>query len=81
MDLSNMTFAGLATVGIVNVATFFMPNLNSKTKFALSICAAFALTFVPKELGIELYDKVKTALEIAFAVSGTYKMATKLGGN
>lgn len=81
MDISNMTFAGLATAGIVNVVTFFKPNLNSKTKFALSILAAFALTFVPKEMGVELYDKLKTAIEIAFAVSGTYKIATKFGGN
>lgn len=80
MDFTNMTFVGLATLGIVNVVGFFKPTLDSKTKFALSVVAALALSFVPVELGNALYDKVKLAAEVAFAVSGSYKLATKVGG-
>jgi FtsH-binding integral membrane protein len=77
--LSSITFVGLATLGIVNVVGFFYPNLDSKTKFAISIVAAFGLTFVPAEMGNVLLEKMKTALEVAFAASGTYKLAQKVG--
>ena len=80
MDFTNMTFVGLATLGIVNVIGFFKPTLDSKTKFALSVLAGFALTFVPAELGNVLYNKAKLAIEVAFAVSGAYKLGTKVGG-
>jgi hypothetical protein len=79
MDFSNMTFVGLATLGVVNVIGFFKPTLDSKTKFGLSIAAAFAFTFIPAELGNLIADKLKLAIEIAFAVSGSYKIATKIG--
>lgn len=79
-DLTNITFIGLATLGIVNVVTLFIPDLDSKYKFIISIVAAFGLTFVPESFSIILFDKMKTALEIAFAASGTYKLAQKVGG-
>ena len=84
MDLSfltNITFVGLATLGIVNVVTMFKPGLDSKYKFIVSIVAAFALTFVPAEIGNIVLDKMKVALEVAFSASGTYKLAQKIGGS
>ena len=81
MDLANSTFIGLATLGTVNVVTFFYPNLDSKLKFGLSIVAAFVLTFVPAGVGGLVLDKVKLAIETALAVSGSYKLAMKVGGN
>lgn len=80
MDFTSMTFAGLATLGIVNVITFWKPGLDSKVKFAISICAALAFLFVPADIGNMLANKIKEAIEIAFAVSGTYKLATRIGG-
>jgi hypothetical protein len=80
MDFTSMTFAGLATLGIVNVIGFFKPDLDSKVKFAISIGAALAFLFVPADVGNMLANKIKEAIEIAFAVSGTYKLATKVGG-
>ena len=80
MDLNNITFIGLATLGIVNVVTLFKGDLDSRYKFLISIVAAFALTFVPESFGVMLLDKMKVALEIAFAASGTYKLAQKVGG-
>ena len=81
MDLANATFIGLATLGMVNVTTFFYPNLDSKLKFGLSIVAAFVLTFVPPSIGVLVLDKAKLAIETALAVSGSYKLAMKVGGN
>jgi hypothetical protein len=80
MDFESVTFVGLATLGIVNVVTLFKSDLDSKYKFLISIIAAFALTFIPSSLGIVLLDKMKIALEVAFASSGTYKLAQKIGG-
>lgn len=80
MDLSGMTFIGLVTVGVVNVVTFFKPNLDSKVKFAIALVAAFVLTFVPADLGVLILDKLKIAIEVALASSGAYKLAMKVGG-
>ena len=80
MDFSNLTFVGLATLGVVNVIGFFKPTLDSKTKFGLSVLAAFAFTFIPAELGNAIFDKHKIAIEVAFAMSGTYKIASKVSG-
>lgn len=80
MDFTSMTFAGLATLGLVNVIGFWKPNLDSKVKFTISILAALAFLFVPADLGSMLADKIRQAIEIALAVSGTYKLAQKVGG-
>ena len=80
MDLTNITFVGLATLGIVNVVTLFKSDLDSRYKFLISIVGAFVLTFIPETLGAVLLDKMKLALEVAFATSGTYKLAQKMGG-
>ena len=80
MDLTGATFIGLMTLGAVNVITFFVKDLKSEYKFALSVGIAFALTFVPESVGNIILNKLKVALEIAFAASGSYKLATRAGG-
>lgn len=79
MDLTSMTLAGLFAIGVVNVITFFRPDLDNKIKFALAFLAAFIALFVPAELGNEVLNKAKLALEVAFASSGTYKLFGKIG--
>jgi hypothetical protein len=81
MDLTNITFVGLITLGVVNVISFFKPAMQSSIKFGISILVAFALTFIPADLGNIILDKAKIAIEVAFAASGTYKLASKVGGN
>lgn len=81
MDIANLSFVGLATLGAVNVMTFFKKDMDSKLKFGFSIVFAFLLTFIPAELGSILLEKSKLAIETAFAVSGGYKLVTKMGGN
>lgn len=80
-QLIGLSFIGLMTVGFVNVLTFFKPDMDSKVKFAASVVFAFALTFVPVEMGNVILEKVITALEAAAAMSGVYKLAMKAGGN
>jgi hypothetical protein len=80
MDWMNMTFAGLVTLGFVNVVLMFFPNLDSKIKVAVSMVFAFAALFVPADLGNMLLDKIKEAITIGLAVSGGYKLAQKAGG-
>lgn len=81
MDLQNITLAGLIAVGVVNVLTFYKPSIDSKLKFAISLAVAFAVTFVPVQVGNVLLDHIKSALEVALAASGAYKIAQKAGGN
>lgn len=80
MDLVNITLAGLVAVGVVNVLTIFKPELDSKVKFGASVVAAFAVTFIPADLGNVILENAKIALAAAFAASGVYKMAMKAGG-
>lgn len=81
MDLQSLTFAGLVAVGVVNVLTFFRPSLDNKVKFAVSVAAAFAVSFIPAELGNEILNRAVAAIEIAFMASGGYKIAQKVGGS
>lgn len=79
MELESLTFIGLITLGVVNVVTFFIPDIKSEYKFGLSVLVAFGLTFVPDSLGSLIANNMKIALGVAFAMSGTYKLATKMG--
>lgn len=81
MDIQSLTLAGLASIGIVNVVTFFKPNISSQIKFSLSFISAFlVIALVPVDLGNIILEYAKQALVIAFAGSGTYKIASKVGG-
>lgn len=81
MDIQSLTLAGLVGIGVVNVMSFFVPNMDSRVKWAISFISIFAATFVPVELGNIILDHAKTAITIAFASSGAYKIAQKAGGN
>lgn len=78
-DLTNITLSGLAVIGIVNVIGFFKADLDSRIKFAIALVVAFIVGFVPIEVGSMLLQRIKDALEIAFASSGVYKLAQKVG--
>jgi hypothetical protein len=80
MDLLSLALPGLVALGVVNVITFFKPELDSRIKFAISFAVALAVLFVPTDLGALWADKIKEALTVAFAASGTYKLFTKAGG-
>lgn len=80
-NFSDLTFIGLISLGVVNVLSFFYPKLDSRIKFGASVVVAFAMTFVPVDIGILIVDKAKVALEVAFAASGGYRLAQKAGGN
>jgi hypothetical protein len=80
MDIFQMGLVGLVALGAVNVVTFFKPDMDSKLKFAISLVVAFLVAFVPLDIGNIILDKLRLALEAAFAASGTYKLFTKAGG-
>jgi len=80
MDFAQLTLAGLVAIGAVNVALMFWPNLDSKYKFGLSLLVALAVGFIPLETQSFIFNKLITALEVAFAASGGYKLASKAGG-
>ena len=80
MDIQSLTLASLVTIGVVNVVSFFKPNLYSRLKFTTAFITAFIVTFIPMELGNVILEKAKVAIEIAFASSGVFKLATRAGG-
>lgn len=80
MDLQTITLSGLVAIGVVNVISFFKPGIDSKIKFTASLVAAFAVTFIPVELGNTILQHLKDAITVAFAASGAYKIAQKAGG-
>lgn len=81
IDLETATLSLLVVIGTVNVITFFQPSMDSRMKFGISILVAFAVSFVPVELGSILLEKIKDAITVALAASGGYKLFTKAGGN
>lgn len=81
LNLGNATLVGLAIIGVVNVVSFFYPKLGSKEKFAISVAVALAVGFIPADLGTQILNHIKDALIASFAVSGAYKLSTKMGGN
>jgi hypothetical protein len=80
MDLLNTTLAGLVAIGAVNVISMWKPDMDSRLKFGIAFVVAFIVLFVPTDLGNMLLEKAKIALEVAFASSGVYKLAQKVGG-
>lgn len=81
MDIFQLALPGLVVLGVVNVITFFKPDMDSRIKFAISFVVALAVLFIPTELGAMWADKIKEAITVAFAASGVYKLATKAGGD
>jgi protein-S-isoprenylcysteine O-methyltransferase Ste14 len=79
-DLINLTLVMFVGIGVVNVISFFKPNIDSRIKFVIAFVAVLAITFIPVELGSIILEKVKIALEVALASSGIYKIAQKAGG-
>lgn len=80
MDFANLTFVGLMTIGFVNVLSWFYPTLDSKYKFTAAVAVAFVLSFVPADLGNVIFTHAKTALEVAAASSGVYKLSQNVKG-
>lgn len=80
MDLTNITFPALATVGVVNVLTIFWPSLRSEIKFGVSVAVAIALSFIPEAIQSDLLARAIDGLNVAFVASGGYKIAQKIGG-
>lgn len=80
MDIQTTSLAGLVAIGVVNVITMFKSDLDSRIKFGISLVVAFAVLFVPQELGNMILEKLRLAIEVAFAASGLYKLASKAGG-
>lgn len=80
MDLTNIGFVALMTIGFVNVLSFWKPTMDSKVKIGVSIAFAFVLTFIPADMGNLIANKLKEAIEIALLATGGYKVAQKVGG-
>lgn len=79
MELQNLTLAGLASIGMVNIVLMWKPEIDSRIKFIIAFLTAFAVLFVPAEFGNLLLEKLKMALEVALSSSGVYKLSQVAG--
>ena len=75
----NLSLAGLTAIGVVNIVTFFKPELDSKVKFFISFVVAFIIMFIPMEFQQQILNQARLALEVAFATSGAYKLFQVIG--
>lgn len=80
MDLTNVTLVGLVAFGVVNVVSFYKPDMKPELKFGLSFIAALGVTFIPVDVANVIMTHIKEALAAALALSGVYKIATRVGG-
>jgi len=80
VDLETATLSLLVVIGTVNVISFFNKDMDSRMKFGISLAVAFAVSFIPVELGNIILEKLKDAITVALAASGGYKLFQKAGG-
>lgn len=80
VDFSSMSLVALVIIGVVNVISFFKPDIDSKIKFGVAVVVAIAVGFIPPEIAGEWQWRITQALMAAFASSGVYKVSQKIGG-
>lgn len=73
-DFQTASLALLVVIGAVNVVGFYKPNLDSRYKFVLSLVIAFAVSFIPADLGNLILERLRDAITVAVAASGAYKL-------
>lgn len=79
IDFQTASLALLMVIGGVNIINFFFPLTDSRIKFAVSLAIAFAVSFIPAEIGSILLEKLRDAIQIAVAASGLYKVSQVVG--
>ena len=77
MDIFSLGAVGLITFGGTWLITLFVPNLDSKTRFGVSVAVALIAGFIPADLGNVIVNKVRDAFGIAVAVAGGYQLIVK----
>ncbi len=80
MDITQLGFVAIATIGAVNVVLMFKSDLTTQQKFILSVAFAFIFSFVPAEFGNIFADKIKEAISVALVGTGSYKLLQIAGG-
>ena len=76
---------GLVAYGFVGLLVLLLSKkgitLSSEVKTYTLIGVAFAVGFIPKELGVFLFDKLKEAITIGLAMSAINTLFKKPGSN
>ena len=80
MDIETLGLAGLMAYGTVNVLSWKFPNMDKGLKLGILFLVSLAILFIPADLGSMMADKMKEALAIALLMTGTGKLADKVGG-
>ena len=75
----NYGLSGVVAFGAVGVISRFT-NLTSEIKLGLLVVIAFAVGFIPADLGNELFNRAKDAIGVGLGIHALWSTATRIGG-
>ncbi len=83
MDIWTYGLAGVVAFGgtwLVDLLLrrYTKVKLSSEGKFAISLVLAFAIGFVPTDLGNDLLNRIKDAAYIATGIAGFYQLLSRI---
>lgn len=70
---------GVIAFGLVGVVNHFR-KLKSEENMALLVVAAFAVGFVPVDLGNLIFNKIKEAVAVGLGIHAVWTATKKIGG-
>jgi hypothetical protein len=77
IDLASMGFVALVTFGAVAALNFWKKQ-STKANFVWSVLIAFALSFVPADVGGLIANRIKDALAVALSLNGLYQGLSRI---
>lgn len=69
---------GVIAYGVVGVLMYFKKDLPSQVKFSFLFVIAFAVGFIPTNLGNVLLNHIKDAAGVAFGIHAFYSMSKNI---
>lgn len=78
-ELFNFGLQGLVAFGVVGLITHFRKDLTFEIKVGLLVAVAFAVGFVPADLGNEIFNRLKEAVAIALGVHALWSGVRQIG--
>jgi len=82
-QIVSLGYVALITFGVVWIVSKvaekrFKIELDSDTKFGLSVVVAIAVSFIPADLGNEIVNRIRDGFGVATGIAGFYQMSSKI---
>lgn len=79
-EIFNYGLQGLIAFGVVGFIGYVRKDIPGEIKLALLIAIAFAVGFVPTDLGNEIFNRLKDAVAIGFGIHASWTAIKSVGG-